>query len=149
MTFGHVFFFFSHRQFGLSWAERLQYKLRWNWSNACVTQAHPTIWLWTRDASAWPAHHTKNARSAMFEQLILHSNYLTPHKLVLLVILTKFCNYEYTGIAVHKVICYLIDSIQVWSWPPYIGRAIGLSLFDLTAPFVPYISISMTTKSLR
>ncbi|KAM3584088.1 hypothetical protein VKS41_004055 [Umbelopsis sp. WA50703] len=48
----------------------------------------------------------------MFEQLILHSNYLTPHKLVLLVILTKFCNYEYTGIAVHKIICYLIDSIQ-------------------------------------
>ncbi|KAJ2961847.1 hypothetical protein NQZ79_g2909 [Umbelopsis isabellina] len=48
----------------------------------------------------------------MYEQLILHSNYLTPHKLVLLVILTKFCNYEYTGIAVHKIICYLIDSIQ-------------------------------------
>lgn len=49
----------------------------------------------------------------MVEQLILHTNYLTPHKLVLLVILTKFCNYEYTGIAVHMIIRYLITSIQV------------------------------------
>ncbi|KAI8576377.1 hypothetical protein K450DRAFT_256999 [Umbelopsis ramanniana AG] len=48
----------------------------------------------------------------MVEQLILHTNYLTPHKLVLLVILTKFCNYEYTGIAVHMIIRYLITSIQ-------------------------------------